>query len=654
MLVLFLILLTSQNIEGLSRDEIVISDTVIFQRISPHVSISHKDWLVTCIFDISNFHNVAQNVYQRIKYLSLTNENIIKKCKEHGYSYMGRDFESIAQEIENVNMTLTQQVNIFSDFHSIHQHRSKQKRAIIPFVGQALQFLFGTSTSAQYDDLKLHVRNLQDNQEVIKHVLKKSLTLLNVTKFHVRENTQNIENLYEHVSAFDLAVKKLTDISLHNRYFITTHSRLNTALLEVRSAIQAVKEFTGNFALKLSYLSLKKLTPTVVPPHQMRMLLESLGKKIPRDLELPINLGRNLWDLYQTLPCQAMLDQNQIFIFIKIPLLHRTNKLSIYKVHNIPVPFSMDNNAHVAKYKLEADGIGVNQDQTYLTLLTEAELKACANIHQPYCKIRGATYQLNINNFCITKLFMQDFDQTKVACVRETKLLSNLPQALYLKDGLWAISTNKVIQFKVFCPELETKIVLINETISLVKFDPKCHAVGRDISLPSNSNVKSVFKFNETMRSLTFQPFKELMIWNVPHQQSKKIAIKKNIDNELTFDTKDLNSELDSIETLGDTKQTRKTAWYVYVMFTLITSVIVALVVVVAVFVYYNRVVIRNQLESMIMRQKGVERNDISDDSPPLRTNNDGHTLEKEVENYNCVTRDMTCAQQTPKGNIEF
>ena len=52
--------------------------------------------------------------------------------------------------------------------------------------------------------------------------------------------------------------------------------------------------------------------------------------------------------------------------------------------------------------------------------------------------------------------------------------------------------------------------------------------------------------------------------------------------------------------------------------------------------------------------KKGVERNDISGDSPPLRTNNDGHTLEKEVENYNCVTSDMTCAQQTPKGNIEF
>ena len=55
-----------------------------------------------------------------------------------------------------------------------------------------------------------------------------------------------------------------------------------------------------------------------------------------------------------------------------------------------------------------------------------------------------------------------------------------------------------------------------------------------------------------------------------------------------------------------------------------------------------------------MIRQRRVERNDISGDSPPLRTNNDGHTLEKEVENYNCVTCDMTCAQQTPKGNIEF
>ena len=55
-----------------------------------------------------------------------------------------------------------------------------------------------------------------------------------------------------------------------------------------------------------------------------------------------------------------------------------------------------------------------------------------------------------------------------------------------------------------------------------------------------------------------------------------------------------------------------------------------------------------------MMRQRGVERNDISGDSPPLRTKNDGHTSEKEVENSNCVTSDMTCAQQIPKGNIEF
>ena len=88
--------------------------------------------------------------------------------------------------------------------------RPRSKRSLIPIVGKALSFLFGTVSESDLASINRNIGNLAKNQKRISHVVSESLTLLNETRVHVIQNRQTINNIILSMSILGEQMRNLT------------------------------------------------------------------------------------------------------------------------------------------------------------------------------------------------------------------------------------------------------------------------------------------------------------------------------------------------------------------------------------------------------------------------------------------------------------
>ena len=70
------------------------------------------------------------------------------------------------------------------------------------------------------------------------------------------------------------------------------------------------------------------------------------------------------------------MEDNEIRIVLKIPLINTKAQYKVYKVHNLPLPLygiSKNETSHpyLVKYELETEALMLSKDKTKFTLLSE-------------------------------------------------------------------------------------------------------------------------------------------------------------------------------------------------------------------------------------------------------------------------------------------
>ena len=95
---------------------------------------------------------------------------------------------------------------------------------------------------------------------------------------------------------------------------------------------------------------------------------------------------------------------------VPIPFLDFSEKLEVYKVHNLPMPFVHSQfqlgKSMTVKFELESSAIAVDTKHTKFILLDEEELEVCSKHFVGFCVIKSALYPLNVNQYCITAMFI--------------------------------------------------------------------------------------------------------------------------------------------------------------------------------------------------------------------------------------------------------
>ena len=101
-------------------------------------------------------------------------------------------FVGLRKEITGIRIFLDSIVERHQNFRIL---QTRSKRSLLPIVGKALSFLFGTVSEDDLQSIKSNINKLAANQRKISHVVEESLTLLNDTRKHVIQTRQAINNV---------------------------------------------------------------------------------------------------------------------------------------------------------------------------------------------------------------------------------------------------------------------------------------------------------------------------------------------------------------------------------------------------------------------------------------------------------------------------
>ena len=173
-------------------------------------------------------------------------------------------------------------------------------------------------------------------------------------------------------------------------------------------------------------------------------------------------------------------DGYQLMLMIRIPLLDTDSTMTLYRVYNLPIY-----NPTIGKalsYRLEGSNLAVSKDDSYLTILTEAEFIECTLAQGHFCSLNSALYHIDYSKWCLVALFLKQDIRVYKDCQLSMTNISG-PQAIYLDQGSWTISVEKPTQMEIRCPKI-TQVKSLKPPITFIHLQPACSAFAPGVKLP--------------------------------------------------------------------------------------------------------------------------------------------------------------------------
>ena len=135
------------------------------------------------------------------------------------------------------------------------------------------------------------------------------------------------------------------------------------------------------------------------------------------------------------------LENDQIRVVLKIPLINTKERYDIFKLHNIPVPFyntpKLDKVKHcLVKYELGAGLLMFSKNREEYALLSENDYYMCNRHKLHFCSPKAIFYPTNMNKLCVVALFMKDQSDVKRFCKQTVVLNQKQTLARYLSLGI--------------------------------------------------------------------------------------------------------------------------------------------------------------------------------------------------------------------------
>ena len=473
-------------------DPQIISDTNIFTKLG-RVSISQSSWTITYIKNISTYEKLFKQSETLINRVQTTSSKVMEFCSKKGLHNQGYNmpFNTLHEQIETLNETRNRFHSLYKGYTHL-KNKQRERRAIIPLIGDIGNALFGWVTEDELTDIKRVVMQLSNNEEKIKHILGKSLSIINNTENEVKINRDRLIILDRNVHLLAIKLDKLykQEIDLQNviNLYIQMQNNINLATEVLLETIS----FFETFIDQVDSLAANQITPSTVSPDKLFDFLKDIELKLPKTQRLPLDPRNNLWAYYKMINTASLFEQEKIFIFLTIPIVNVLHGLDIYRSYNLPVINTLmyENKTEiekhvVASYDLETNLIGVDKMRTYFVLLDEIEAKDCLMEETKICKIKSPTYPFNTNRFCIVALFTKT--NVKELCNIKVKPNSILPIAVHIEQGNWLVSTAKPLDFNIVCDlpssSGNTRVRLL-PPLGTIKLDMGCVADAGSIRLP--------------------------------------------------------------------------------------------------------------------------------------------------------------------------
>ena len=159
----------------------------------------------------------------------------------------------------------------------------------------------------------------------------------------------------------------------------------------------------------------------MIPPPPLRELLAEAEKEMAHNpwLELPYKIDTDIYKYYTVMKITPVVVGDVMAMLLTIPLIDKSLKMNVYKVHNLP---ALDPELKVAsEYVLEGEYLAIDEHGLYVALPDAREIQICLTSQGGLCVMNQALHPIETINWCIYALFIQDQERIKKDCTMSFK-----------------------------------------------------------------------------------------------------------------------------------------------------------------------------------------------------------------------------------------
>ena len=496
------------------------SENVVFQKTN-EVFINDAKWSVTFVHDLRPFHKLINQIKNDLLHTDEIVKTITNFYESSNMTGYVETFKSLHIEVDLLTDTYNSVYDNFAEYQSLSVNGHRSQRSLIPITGQLMSTLFGTVSENDLENINRNIKALAGNQKQIIHDLDVSLSVLNLTRMQVSENRRSIMDLIIVVQKLDRKIFDLQQVFsakfVRLEQFVHTYLQFQMILDEIKQTTQDAVFYLESLKSELNMLSMQHLSTNTISPKDLKELLIEVESKLPNNFELPRNPRKDIWYFYKTLTSITYLEDNEIRIVLKIPLINTKEEYEVYRIYNLPLPMATKQTNIMLKYTLETDMLMVSKDRSKFSLLTESAFHMCNSFHYRFCNPETAFYQANINRFCVVALFMQNQRDIKTFCKQMVILDQKLPLTSYLSYGLWIVVTNVPLTFTINCQSHKQKTydIKIESPFGIIKLNNTCKASNKYLQLPEYFGKHSYFERSDPLQALLkLHNITNFSIWN--------------------------------------------------------------------------------------------------------------------------------------------
>ena len=345
------------------------------------------------------------------------------------------------------------------------------------------------SNFRQVQTLKRNVHILYEQNLLQEQQIQDLAQYLNLTATRVQLHDEMLYNIQVRLNKLNFSIAAMQDMLQYNMYTSNmlfdaniVSNRLITGLIVLRNNVEQVYKY-------LRVISSQEVDPVMIPPPPLRKLLEEAEKEMAHNprLELPYDITTEIYKYYPVMKITPVVVGDVLAMLLTIPLIDKSMKMNVYKVHNLP---ALDPELKVAaEYVLEGEYLAIDEHGLYVALPDAREIQICLTSQGGLCVMNQALHPIESINWCIYALFTQDQERIKKDCTMNFKPREgNLAQSL--GGYLWAVSSLIGEKMQVRCLQ-ETHIELIKPPLQVLHIGNGCEGYSPSIKIPAKSELTS-------------------------------------------------------------------------------------------------------------------------------------------------------------------
>ena len=203
------------------------------------------------------------------------------------------------------------------------------RRSLLPFLGDALSWLMGTTTTKDVCSIKKRVNQLIAAQHKQQETLVHIISVLNIARYATQVNRQHINIV------MDTVERKHQDVT--TLYNITSSLHICSILANLRDSLYYMREVTMQSMDYTDAATVGILSPHILPVEHLRKMLLHIEGALPLTMHLSISSEDTL-HFYRYLHTHVLIADEQFLLLIDVSTQHHAQQIEIYEVFNLVIP----------------------------------------------------------------------------------------------------------------------------------------------------------------------------------------------------------------------------------------------------------------------------------------------------------------------------